>query len=129
DRSGRTIATIGPPGRYQGPALSPDGQRVAFRRVDERSAGDVWILDLRNAAMRRFTLNPGVEHDPVWSPDGAWIYYTSDQTGGAAIFRKPVDSSRPEELIYASPKAPQSGLVANDISPDGKYLLFFESLG
>jgi eukaryotic-like serine/threonine-protein kinase len=128
DRSGRVVETVGPPGNYQGPAMSPDGTRLAFRRTVQTSS-DIWILDLRRGGMARFTMNPGVEHDAVWSPDGAWIYYTSDQTGTAAIFRKAADSSRPEELIYSNPVAPVSGLVANDVSPDGKYLLLFQSLG
>jgi|SRR5262245_13771744 len=46
-----------------------------------------------------------------------------------AHFEFDTDSSGSEEMIYANPSVTQAGLVGNDMSPDGKYLLLFQSLG
>ena len=46
DRVGRVLETVGPPGDYVAPALSPDEKRLAFTRRDDQAAGDIWTLDL-----------------------------------------------------------------------------------
>jgi Tol biopolymer transport system component len=58
---------------------------------------------------------------PVWSPDGKWIAYTSDQNGGASLMRKPSDGSGAEEPLQSSSNQIQ---IVTDWSQDGKYLLY-----
>ncbi len=72
DRAGRELDTLGDPGDYANPTLSPAGDRLAFNLTDARTAkGDIWIRDLARGVNSRFTLGAGNNVRPVWSPDGA----------------------------------------------------------
>ena len=39
DRSGRQLETVGPPGSYRTPTLSPDGTRLAYADTNEQNSG------------------------------------------------------------------------------------------
>ena len=68
--------------------------------------------------------NAGYDDGPDYSPDGKWIYFNSDRSGGWDIWRIPADGAGPNDA-----KAQQ---ITNDAmedwfphpSPDGKWLLF-----
>jgi serine/threonine protein kinase/Tol biopolymer transport system component len=55
------------------PALSPDGQRIAFR--SERDGGGLYLMGATGESVVRLT---GEGYDPAWSPDGAWIVYATE---------------------------------------------------
>jgi len=77
DRRGNRLGEVGEEGRYFQIALSPDEKRLAVNmgkiRLPEWEA-DIWIADLDRGVFSRFTT--GV--DPVWSPDGSKLLYSSD---------------------------------------------------
>ncbi len=114
DRAGKLIETVGPPGSYRTPDLSPDGSRLAYGDV---SQGDIWILDLTRKTSSRFTANPGTQTAPVWFPDGTKIAYRSDQGG---LFEKDVSGTGTEKLLL---KEVVDGPM--QISPDGQWVLYF----
>ncbi|MDX1502183.1 MAG: PDZ domain-containing protein [Thermoanaerobaculia bacterium] len=59
------------------PAISPTGQRAV---VEAR--GDVWTLPAEKGTPRNLTRSSGVaERSPVWSPDGRFVAYSSDESG------------------------------------------------
>jgi Tol biopolymer transport system component len=43
DRSGQQAASVGRPGNYRTPSLSPDGKRLVYT---ETTQGDLWILEM-----------------------------------------------------------------------------------
>jgi len=47
----------------------------------------------------RLTFDPADDIDPVWSPDGTRIAFTSDRSGQRNIYWKLADGSGPEELL------------------------------
>ena len=55
------------------PAVSPDGQRVAFR--SEREGGGLFLMGATGESVVRLTQEG---HDPAWSPDGEWIVYAAE---------------------------------------------------
>jgi serine/threonine protein kinase len=116
DRRGRLIETIGPRGTYQGPALSPDETRVAFTANAEDRGSDLWLMDIQKQSPSRFTFGRQ-ETNPVWSPDGATVFYTS---GGLNIFQKKSSGTGSEQLVN---KGNGTTLVGN-LSPDEKFLVF-----
>lgn len=57
--------------------LSPDGRRVAVQRVVDNNL-DVW---LERGGSSRFTYDSANDQLPTWSPDGAWIAFSSNRKG------------------------------------------------
>jgi Tol biopolymer transport system component len=62
---------------------SPDGSRIAFiRRVGERGAGDLFVLDLASRSPRRLTRTPHKEElYPSWDPSGERIAFARYRRG------------------------------------------------
>jgi Tol biopolymer transport system component len=117
DRSGAETGRVGPadePSTW-GPALSPDGRVAAVTRTVDGNQ-DVWLLDLQRGGLSRFTSGEAVELNPVWSPDGRHIAYTS----GSGVYRKPATGADAVEVLFVSPLAKQ----LSDWSRDGRVLLF-----
>ena len=59
--------------------LSPDGQSLAFVSTRERGTADVWVMDLGSRTYTNLTQHHSGNFRPSWSPDGAWIAFTSDR--------------------------------------------------
>jgi eukaryotic-like serine/threonine-protein kinase len=121
DRAGRDLDTLGDPGDYANPTLSPAGDRLAFTLTDSSNAkGDVWIRDLARGVNSRFTLGPGNNNRPVWSPDGATIVFGSDRGGPFDLYEKAAKGAGEEKLLLKSGE-PKS---AAGWSKDGKYITY-----
>jgi dipeptidyl aminopeptidase/acylaminoacyl peptidase len=124
DRTGTMLQIVGEPRLYLfGPALSPDGTRVAFALrqgefIGGRTASDIWIEDLTRPSLSRLTFEGGSY--PVWSSDSRSIVSVVSQRGTFALQVQPSDGSRGAERILESAR-PVRPL---DWSRDGKYLLF-----
>ena len=120
DRAGRTVGTVGSAddGALANPALAPDGQRVAVAR-NVQGNGDIWLLDARGV-LSRFTFDPSIDNNPVWSPDGRRLVFRSSRNGVYDLFEKAASGAADEQPLLVTPenKAPQ------DFSPDGRTLLY-----
>jgi Tol biopolymer transport system component/predicted Ser/Thr protein kinase len=119
DQQGNPGGTLGEPGEYANPAVSPDGTRVAVA-LGPISSRDIWILEMSRGRVTRFTFDPTREDDPVWSPDGKSIVFSSDRSGRMDLYIKSADGSGEERLLFKSDqfKTPTSW------STDGQFLLF-----
>ncbi len=114
DRAGQTLQTIGVPGQYRTSALSPDGKRLAY---EDRTKGDIWVLDLERQIPSRFTSSPVNEACPVWFPDGTKIVYRSDSGG---VFEKDASGTTGERrLLDVFINGP------SQVTNDGKWILYF----
>jgi eukaryotic-like serine/threonine-protein kinase len=121
DRAGKSLGTVGgiDEGSVAGPELAPSGDRVAVARTVQGNT-DIWLIDLRRGVESRFTFDPGIEDNAVWSPDGGRMAFRSLQAGSPEIFEKPVDGSTSERTMMASP----GYSVPHDWSGDGRVLLY-----
>lgn len=83
DGSDRRQLAHGPHSHFD-PAVSRDGSRIAFTRLDGevRRRPEVYVMDADGTNPVRITREPRPHHpgsyDPNWSPDGTRIVYTVD---------------------------------------------------
>ena len=122
DQQGNPAGTLGDPGDYSGPAVSPDGSRVAVA-MGPAPNRDIWILDVARGASTRFTFDPARDDYPAWSPDGKNIAFSSTRSGQMDLYIKPADGSGEEKLLL---KTDEPKIDAR-WSKDGRFLLFGSS--
>ena len=120
NRQGADVRVLDADGLFFHLDVAPDGRRAAVTvRARETGLLDIWIYDLARAVRDRFTTDPGVETDPVWSPDGRTIAYS------AAIGRAPRLVQRRLSAPMASPvEGPGVFQIASSYAPDGKSLYY-----
>jgi eukaryotic-like serine/threonine-protein kinase len=105
DRSGRSVGAIGPPGRYLGVRLSPDGNTGAVSRVDPATnQSKIWLVDLPRGVESRFTFGPSFDSSPVWSPDGSRVLFASGTAGGPQlqIFQRPAAGGAEASRLFTT---------------------------
>jgi len=70
------------------PAVSPNGESLAFVSFKEDSGGDIWVLDLKTKTAKSITAGRAQDLYPTWSVKGEWIYFSrfdSDTNGDGII--------------------------------------------
>src|SRR5277367_3069320 len=109
------------------PTWSPDGRYLAYEVKPKTSAA--FEIDVYDTLMREVKhLTTGTPQDkgnvnPIWSRDGKFIAYTQEQAKGtdSNIFIAEVAAQKSTLL---TPHEGELRFFANDISPDGKRVLF-----
>ena len=114
-------------------APSPDGQTIALMakgnsgvqwwrnghsHIDE---AELWLKPVAAGSAYRRLLGPDAKHLwPMWSPDGATIFYMSDQSGSENIWRLPAAGGAPTQVTHFT-----SGRVLFPaIAKDGSAIVF-----
>jgi len=116
--------------RLSHPAVSPDGERVAYVKQAPDSDTDyeatVHVASVGGDESRRFTVAEGVDSEPTWSPSGDRLAFVS--TRGASDDRPhlwvlPVDGGEAEQVTDVV------GGVSNIAwGPDGDRIAFVQSV-
>lgn len=109
----------------QDPQISPDGEQVVYVRrgmdiMEDRRTSSLWIINRDGSGHQKLTNRTKDESNPLWSPDGSRIAFTSsDEVHGSEIFIHWVESGVTTRIsqLERSPR----GL---SWSPDGKTLAF-----
>jgi serine/threonine protein kinase len=116
--------SFGQPEIFVNARLSKDGSMIAMDlyEVSARNA-DVWLLDIVRGVKTRFTFDNSVELNPIWSPDGKSIIFSSNRNGRYDLFEKNTNGATDEKLLFASHLLKNP----NAWSSDGKYVLFTSS--
>src|SRR5215203_4214865 len=58
---------------------APGGGHLAFSMTDPNNFRSIWIWSVEGAKLRRITGEDFSEREPVWDPQGKYLYYLSDR--------------------------------------------------
>ncbi|HEV7919866.1 MAG TPA: protein kinase [Thermoanaerobaculia bacterium] len=107
------------------PSWSPHGKRIAFWGISTRSGQrDLWTVDPDapgpNETVERVTADAALDWNPVWSPDGRYLYFGSDRDGTLNLWRIPMDESTGKSTGAPEPLSLPAALTGNfAFSPQG----------
>ena len=125
DRQGQAEPVNAPLAQYEAPRLSPDGRQVAVQ-VDDTNDAHVRVIDLQRGTSTRLTFGDAADDgNPIWTPDGARIVFSSSRGGNAPnLYWKASDGTGQAQRLTTSenPQTPMSW------SSDGE-LVFHELRG
>jgi serine/threonine-protein kinase len=78
---------------------SPDGRVLAFRDSNPTTDNDVWLLQLDGRAAQPFLQASFSEHLPMFSRDGRWLAYQSNESGRSEIYVRPFPGPGPRSQV------------------------------
>jgi Tol biopolymer transport system component/DNA-binding winged helix-turn-helix (wHTH) protein len=96
-------------------ALAPGGKIVY-----EGNDGDIWTINADGGEQRQLTNNSFRDFSPTTSPDGRFVFFTSNRTGSNQVWRMNSDGSDAIQISKTEGGYPRF------VSPDGKWV-YFES--
>lgn len=96
------------------PSLSPDGSLIAFSYQ-----GNLWTVPRSGGVATRLTASDCLDLNPIFSPDGKWIAFTSNREGGSQVYIIPSQGGKVRQLTMHS-----ASTSLFDWFPDGKGLLY-----
>jgi Tol biopolymer transport system component len=101
---------------FGGPAISPDGRRIAFS-VRQRGQTLLYVMQADGSKARIVTDAVDLQGTPAWAPDGQSITSAADDHGAAHLLRIPLDGRPPTVFVkeYAIDPA---------WSPDGRFVAY-----
>jgi len=81
-------------GNPQNPqSFTPDGKQLAFVEIAPATGADIWILPVESGASglragkpEAFLQTPFHERGPMFSPDGRWLAYFSNESGNYRVY-------------------------------------------
>ena len=116
-RTGSRIKVSSDPGINGAPAFSPDGRKLVVTLGGIDGNLDIYVLDLSSKQKQRLTTHRSIDTEGTWSPDGRYIYFTSDRAGGPQIYRMSANGGTPERVTFEG-----SYNARPRLSPDGEKL-------
>jgi Tol biopolymer transport system component len=111
------------------PCWSPNGSRIGYwTLLGESSQRDIWTIPAKGGDAVPVTEDLHVDWNPVWSPDGTHLYFSSDRGGSMNLWRVPIDEE--SGRVLGPPEAVTTGGSASrhhlDFSKDGMRIVYVE---
>jgi TolB protein len=101
------------------PAWSPDGKRIAFRRMVGETNSEVFLANADGNDAQNLTNDPAFDGWPAWSPDGSKIAFASNRRGSYEIYIMNPDGTGVRKVANNEGRA-----TAPQWTRDGKSIFF-----
>jgi len=101
------------------PRFSPAGDQVVFSATAASGGRNLMLFDFKKASLRRITNGRFMDIDPVFSPDGARVIFSSDRTGIYNLYSLTLED---QTLVRLTNLA--TGGFSPDPAPDGSGIAF-----
>ncbi|MGI8480555.1 MAG: hypothetical protein ACR2MF_00560, partial [Chthoniobacterales bacterium] len=108
------------------PNWSPHGHRIAYWSRSQGEQGDVWTISADGSNAVRVTSEAAMDWNPIWSPDGKYLYFCSDRSGNMNLWRVPVEEKTGKLLGEAEAVTSGGGTSSQHISfaQDGRRIAY-----
>lgn len=110
------------------PSWSPNGARIAFWGL-RGTHRDIWTVAVSGGQPVAVTNDDATDWNPVWSPDGKYLYFASDSRGAMRFWRVPINQTTGEVL---GEREAVTGSASESwhpsLSRDGKRLIYVNYL-
>jgi TolB protein len=101
------------------PAWSPDGKRLAFRRILGEMNSEVFLANADGSGQQNLTNDPAFDGWPAWSPDGSKIAFASNRGRSYEIYVMNPDGGSVRKVAANEGRA-----TAPQWSKDGKAIFY-----
>ncbi|HYH07612.1 MAG TPA: amidohydrolase family protein [Thermoanaerobaculia bacterium] len=101
-------------GTWMSVDVSPDGREIVFDLL-----GDLYVIPIGGGEAKALTTGVAWDMQPRFSPNGKWIAFTSDRSGGDNIWTMNRDGSEPKQVTKETFRL----LNQPAWSPDSEYLV------
>ena len=108
---------------------SPDGKYLAYVHQHPGPNGgpanyDIFRIPAAGGEAQQLDSNPGYDDGPDYSPDGKWIYFNTDRSGGWDVWRIPAEGAGANDQKAERVTSDELEDWFPHPSPDGKWLVF-----
>ncbi len=113
------------------PAWSAQGNRIAYWSWGTSGLRDIWTIRADGSDPVKVTNDPALDWSPTWSPDGRYLYFSSDQGGNFNLWRVPIDESSGRVLGPREPVTTGGGSALRahpNVSRDGRHIAYVEQI-
>ncbi len=84
--------------RHRRPAVSPNGQTIAWQTNQTGPTDDIFLADIDGSNQRRLTTSDANDGHPWFSRDGRWIVFESDRSGNWEIWKIEIETGEVVQL-------------------------------
>jgi TolB protein len=119
DVQSKQITTLISGGTNTYPSYSPDGKRIAFRRMIGDMNSEVFVASADGTDQKNVSNHMAFDGWPAWSPDGTKIAFSSNRHANYQIWVMNADGSDPFLLANTEGRATEPRW-----STDGKMIYF-----